>query len=111
MPASNEKVVAEAGVPGVKYAVACVADQTIVYLTSPEGAETVSHGDARLWADVTEASNAAIKLAVEQALFLKNGGHPDHPLNYTDKEIVERIVYWVEAVHDEKEFRERPNTW
>ncbi|MCH9637819.1 MAG: hypothetical protein K0U16_07745 [Gammaproteobacteria bacterium] len=94
----------------MKYAIFTVCDQTICYITA-SGAHTTKHPEAVLFDSVQKASQRCVELSVQQALFLKNGGHPEHPVSYTDEQIVERFGHCLEAVEDESEFRAREDTW
>ena len=95
----------------MKYAIAHVCDQTICYVKVDGVGTTTEHPKAGLWEDVAVASNICVRLSVEQALFLKNGGDPRWPVSFTDEQILERFGHWLEAVEDENEFRTREDTW
>jgi len=97
--------------PGqTKYAIATICDQTICYITE-DGSHTTKHPEAKLWESPQEASSRASELSVEQAIFLKNGGHEAHPLNYDDERIQNISSFWIEPVIDEEEFKKREDTW
>lgn len=94
----------------MKYVIITACDQTICYI-SESGQLTTKHPEAKMFDDVKEASEMCVRLSVEQALFLKNGGHPEHPVSVTDTQIVEAYGHLLEAVEDETEFRAREDTW
>jgi hypothetical protein len=76
------------------------------------GGTTVKHQEAMLWGSVEEASGVLVRAGVDQALFLKNGGHAWHPLQWSDEQItVYTTARWIEAIEDEAEFRSREDTW
>ena len=91
--------------PTMKYAIACVADQTWAYLDT-KGSITAKHPEARLWDGLQEASIAACEAAAGDALYNRRMGSTD-----TDEELAQRCSYWLEAVEDEDEFRARKDTW
>ena len=98
----------------MKYAIAHVADQTIMYHCENgegEGGSTTKHPEAKLYDDLHDASTKASGLSVEQAIFLKNGGHEGGLFRPSDKAIVSICPHWVEAVEDVAEFRAREDTW
>lgn len=79
------------------YAIAIVADQTIVYRTEDE-CWTTKHPEAKLWATREEAA----------AVLERCNANIQAP---KDSKEWERFSGWIEEVRDEAEFRGREDTW
>ncbi len=93
----------------MKYALVMVADQTHVYHSG--NGWTTKHAEAKLFTNLEMASVKLSELSAEQAVFLKNGGHEEHPVDFDDEHIIELSTHWMELVEDETEFRSREDTW